>query len=379
MKRAIRVFVTLGVAACGGAAATSDGTVTSPTSPSSTDAGASMAFFFQDVAPLPGGNSVRAGTTLDGRTIDSSGVNLLTWQPLIRGSRGYGDPVFSRLPNGRWVMMAGTPPDDPRGSSMIVIHEGACPRVEESAVTVLPFSRASGCATSGTVLSGKFSEVLTVDGSSYVFANTGGQVRLLRLSDAGRTPAQLGSICLRTTAVPSLADLQVGDAAVLFDPATTPGLLLSDTAVARRADGTFVLFIKGIAPTSGCSGGNLCELCARSIYRTTSRDLITWTPLVKVVDQASVPEAATFPDGLVRLYWQSFQETCAARSLQIAARAPIRGAVEGADGTLGVPFAITIPKEAFETNVNLHYPTNANPILLPDGAAAAALATCLAR
>jgi hypothetical protein len=46
---------------------------------------------------------------------------------------------------------------------------------------------------------------------------------------------------------------------------------------------------------------------------------------------------------------------------------------------LGSPTAITFPKEAFETNRNLHYPTNANPILLPDANALAALNACLSR
>ena len=376
--RPTAVLLVLAGFACGGSATLPESAAVAPTSVTPV-AGASMAFFFQDVAPLPNGNSVRAGTTTDGRVIDSSGVNLLTWQPLNRGSQGYGDPVFSRLSNGRWLMMAGTPPDDPRGNSVMVLHEAACPKVTESAVTALRPSTAPGCATTAAELSGKFSEAFTVDGSVYVFANTRGQVRLLRLSDATRSPGQLGSICLRTVSARSLADLQVGEATVLFEPTTSPGLLLSDTAMARRADGTYVLFVKGIVPASGCTGGNLCELCARSIYRTTSRDLINWTPLTKMVDQASVPEASVFPDGLVRLYWQSFAETCTAQNLQLAARAPIRGAVEGADGVLGTPFAITVPKEAFETNTGLHYPTNANPILLPDAGALAALNVCLGR
>ena len=33
--------------------------------------------------------------------------------------------------------------------------------------------------------------------------------------------------------------------------------------------------------------------------------------------------------------------------------------------------------EAFETNTSLHYPTNANPIALPDAAAKSALDACM--
>ena len=159
-------FLIAGIA-CGGSATSTDLAASAPSGTTATN-GASMAFFFQDVAPLPNGNAVRAGTTTDGRVIDSTGVNLLTWQPLDRGSQGYGDPVFSRLPNGRWLMMAGTPPDDPRGNSVMVVHEGSCPRVAESAVTVLRPSTAAGCATTAVELSGKFSEAFTVDGLSLI-------------------------------------------------------------------------------------------------------------------------------------------------------------------------------------------------------------------
>ena len=79
---------------------------------------------------------------------------------------------------------------------------------------------------------------------------------------------------------------------MVIDNTVAPGLLLSDTAIARRRDGTWVLFVKGIASSVGCSGGGLCELCARAIYRTTSRDLMTWSALEKMAEPASVPDAA---------------------------------------------------------------------------------------
>ena len=54
--------------------------------------------------------------------------------------------------------------------------------------------------------------------------------------------------------------------------------------------------------------------------------------------------------------------------------------LEGGDATGSLivePRDAGLPREAFETNRNLHYPTNANPILLPDPSAATALNACL--
>ena len=91
----------------------------------------------------------------------------------------------------------------------------------------------------------------------------------------------------------------------------------------------------------------------------------------------SVPEAAASGDGTVWLYWQNFAPTCAAQDLNLAVRAPITGAAETSTGALGTPANISIPAEAFETNTQLHYPTNGNPIHLPDAAAKSALDACL--
>lgn len=38
---------------------------------------------------------------------------------------------------------------------------------------------------------------------------------------------------------------------------------------------------------------------------------------------------------------------------------------------------VTFAGEAFETNTQLHYPTNANPVRLPDTAAKSSLEACL--
>jgi hypothetical protein len=365
--------------ACGGAGSASSVPAPPATTPSvaANAPGSSMAFFYQDVAP--GGNSVKAGSTADGRTIDTTGVALLGWQPVGRLTTSYGDPVFSRLGNGRWTMTAGTGSEDPRGGAQLMYHEAACPRVDEAAVRVIPSSSSSSCLPARGTMIGKTTEMFSLDGAQYLVSTSELGVRLIKMADGSRTAADITAICHRRTAARAVSELAFGEATVVIDPAVAPTLRLSDTALARRLDGTWVLFVKGYPASAACTPGSLCELCARSIYRTTSADLINWSSLEKVVDQASVPEASTFPDGSVALYWQSFQETCAAQDLNLAARAPIRMAFETSSGALGTPTAINFPKEAFETNRNLHYPTNANPILLPDANALAALNACLAR
>ncbi|WP_374665377.1 hypothetical protein [Ramlibacter sp.] len=329
------------------------------------------AFLYQDVTPS--GNSVRIGLTTDGHTITAYQRSVLTWQVRGTGARPYGDPVFSRLANGRWQMTANTPPGDARGSMALLIHEGACPVVDEAAVRALSRSSAAGCEPAGNLAMAKTSQAVEHGGSRYLFHMADGKVMLMRLTDATRGVSDLSSICVRRTAATTLADLAWGESTTVLDGAAT-GLLLSDAAAARRADGTWALFVKGIASNSGCSGGRLCELCSRSIWRTTSSDLIRWSPLEKVVDQASVPDASLAGDGRVWLYWQDFGPTCKAQNLALAARAPIRG---GPELDLASAQPVRIPDEPFEANTQLHYPTNGNPVLLPDAAARSTLEACL--
>jgi hypothetical protein len=92
-----------------------------------------------------------------------------------------------------------------------------------------------------------------------------------------------------------------------------------------------------------------------------------------------VPDAGVDPDGNVRLYWQNFAQACDGQDLQLAARAPITGAVEQANGTLGTPANVAFQGEAFESNTQLHYPTNGNPVLLPSAAAKTAFDACFGR
>ncbi len=366
------------VAGCGGSgspAQTSTPVITIPPTVTVTTAG--NAFFYQDVAPT--GNAVRAGFTTDGRLINSYLTSVLTWQVIVPNGPIYGDPVISRLSSGRWLMTAGTVDSDPRGANALMIQESACPTVSQAAVRVLNRSTAASCEPSGGLSMAKTSQAFAVNGSQYIFGMANAKIMLIRLTDATHSIADLSSICVRRTPATNLAALGWGEATVVIDNTQAPGLLLSDSGIARRRDGTWVLFVKGIASNVGCSGGNLCELCARAIYRTTSQDLMTWTTLEKMVEPASVPDAGTSSDGTVWLYWQDFAPACAAQNLQLAARAPIRAAAETASGALGASMPITIPAETFETNTQLHYPTNGNPVLLPDAAAKIAYDACFGR
>jgi hypothetical protein len=325
-------------------------------------------------------NSVRAGYTTDGRVVQAYGANLMSWQALRAQAMIYGDAVMSRLANGRWVMTAGTGVDDPRGAAGLMYHEAQCPQVVDAAVKVLNPSREATCdATVPTATAAKVSQVFEVDGGRYLFTAAKGRVYIVKLSDATHAATDLQSICFLGTPVARIADLAWGQAAAVIDSSLAGSLFLSDAAVARRRDGTWALFLKGIALPPGCQSGQLCELCARSIYRTTSQTLLTWSALEKVVDQASVPDAGVDPEGNVRLYWQNFAPACAAQNLQLAARAPITTAAEQSNFSLSTPVNTTYPAEAFETNTQLHYPTNGNPVLLPDAAAKTAFDACFGR
>jgi hypothetical protein len=377
MSRQIAALVVVLLAACSGGGGSQGGT--SPPPPPTVAGPPGNAFFYQDVG-LGGINSVRVGFTTDGRVVQTYGVNLMSWQALRGQAMIYGDAVFSRLANGRWVMTAGTGVDDPRGPAGIMYHEASCPQVVDAAVKVWNPARTASCDSSvPTSTAAKVSQVFELDGARLLFTATNGRVYIAKISDATHAAADLQSICFRRTPVARIADLAWGEATAVIDATITGNLFVSDTAIARRRDGTWVLFLKGIALPAGCQSGQLCELCARSIYRTTSTNLMTWTALEKVVEQASVPDAGVDPDGNVRLYWQNFVPACAAQNLQLAARAPITGAAEQANFALGTPANTTYPGEAFETNTQLHFPTNGNPVLLPDAAAKTALDACFGR
>lgn len=350
-----------------------------PTTTNETSSGTPIAFLYQYVGKFvqgAGDNSVRLGMSEDYTTVQSYGIDVLNWTVSKTEKDGYGDPVFSRLSDGSWAMTSWTGPEDSRGPGSLLYYESSCPTVTDSAVVTVVPSSAQGCVKTPTLTGGKTSQIFAADDGNYVFHMISGEVYLAHLSDAENSAMDLESMCVLKTPVTTVSDLDYGESTLLFSKDDT-GLLLSDTAIGRRADGTWVLFVKGIAPDNGCKPNTTCELCTRGVYRTTSTDLMNWSPLEKVVSQASVPEAFTTVDGTVWLYWQDFSDTCAADDLNIASFAPISAAYEQ-EGSyeLSEPITVSFPDEDFETDHSIHYATNANPVTLPDAAAVEALEAC---
>lgn len=345
-----------------------------------------VAFFYQIVGPFingSGNNSVRIGKTSDGAMVDSyqpdDTGNVLDWTQGPNHSYAYGDPVYSRLVDGTWIVTARSSNQDSRGSNYLLYHESSCPLVDDSAVVALGPSTAVGCKLVKAAAMGKTSQVFTDDtGKNYIFHMTDGSIYLTYLSDETRSATSLDSICFLDQPVTELASLNHGESTQVLARGSGDGLLLSDTAIARRSDGTWVLFVKGIEADNGCEMGSLCELCGRSIYRSTSTDLVHWSDLEKVVEQGSIPEAITATDGTVWLYWQDFSNACEAEDLKLANIAPIAGAYEQSNtNMLSDKMTVSFPDEDFEGNDQMHYATNGNPVTLPDAVAQADLEACL--
>lgn len=318
-------------------------------------------FFYQYVGNFKDGtgeNSVRVGKSEDGVKVSSYDVVALDWKLSMSNTLGYGDPVFSYLSNGKWAVTARSS----RGASDLKYGESSCPVIDDNEVVSLGVSTASGCKKVSAINGGKTSQIFDVEGQNYVFHMIMGEIFLANVSDV----KNLNAMCVLESSVKKLADLKNGESTKVISSSNSGGLTLSDTAIAKRTDGTWVLFVKGIPKGSigsSCPGASICELCARSIYRTTSSDLINWSSFEKVVGESSIPEAITMLDGTVRLYWQDFTDVCKAEDMSLALTAPISTSYE-MPGTfkLSEPESVSFPDEEFETNSKIHYATNGNPI-----------------
>ncbi len=340
-----------------------------------------IAFFYQIVGAFQNGigtNATLIGHTADGKKVESYDATALEWDQGPDIVDSYGDPTFSRLPDGTWTLTSWTTNDDPRGSGAMMYWEGECPLVDDSEVIAINPSSAAGCEKSNKLQLGKTSQVFAAYGGTFVFHSTLTGLHLAHLSDATHDVTDLDTMCVLPEAVDTIRDLDWGESTPVPAP---DDLLMSDSAIAQRADGTWVLFIKGIEKDSGCTErGGLCELCARGIYRTTSDDLVNWSEWERVVSQASVPEATQTTDGTVWLYYQDFSDTCDADNLQLANISPISGVHEtGATYKMSTPVRVNFVDEAFQTNKQMHYATNGNPIFLPDLDAQEALEACVAQ
>lgn len=339
-----------------------------------------IAFFYQTVGQFVNGlgtNTVQIGKSTDAVEVHSYDETAVDWMQGMEQLNVYGDPVFSRLSDNSWIMTARSGAEDPRGANVLLYHEASCPMVNDNAVIAIGPSSAEGCKKARALVMGKTSQVFSDAGKNFIFTMIGGEIYLLYLSDAENTVDTLGSVCVVERPVNELTELAPGEATAVSIDGESNKLLLSDTAIAKRRDGTWVLFVKGIEKSNGCQSGTLCELCSRSIYRATSTDLIHWSELEKVVEQGSIPEASITVDGTVMLYWQDFSNACSADNLQLAAIAPISTAYEQT-GTFdfSTPQQVHFADEEFETNDTVHYATNGNPVFLPNAQAQADLEAC---
>ncbi len=328
---------------------------------------AQMAFFYQTVGPYVDGigeNAVLIGSTSDGSIIQSYNQAAMIWEQGVKKTTGYGDPVFSHLTDS-WTLTSWSTKEDPRGASAMLYFESSCPFVDDEQVIALNPSTAEGCMESTRMQIGKTSQVFSAEGGTYVFHSIEAGVYVSHLSDEEHKAMDLESLCILEEPVEMLSDLDYGETTLII---SDDELLLSDTAMGQRSDGTWVLFVKGIKKEHTCERSSLCELCTRGIYRTTSSDLIHWSELEKVVEQASVPEATTI-DGTVWLYWQDFSDACDAEDQAIAVRAPISFSYELPDThELAEKNSITFSDESFETEESGHYATNGNPIAMNEEA-----------
>jgi hypothetical protein len=338
---------------------------------------ATTAFFYQYVGAMANGvgtNEVRAGWSNDAVDVSGAEYAVLDWQQ-GGGAVAYGDPVISLLEDGTWALTSWSGQEHPSGAGRMLYGESLCPTMDDSKVIAIGPSAAEGCKDVKSIDGAKTSEVFSVGGSSYVFHMIGGEMYLAHLSDETHSALDLETMCVLEERVTSIEDIGYGDSALVI---ADDALLLSDSGIAQRKDGTWVLFVKGIAKGVSCMATSLCELCARNIYRATSTDLVTWTPLEEVVTQASVPEAYTDVDGTVRVYWQDFSDTCAAQDLKLGAIAPVSTAYEsGALHDLSAPEHVVFKDENFESNKKIHYATNANPVALRTGAVREVFAACI--
>ncbi len=337
-----------------------------------------VAYFYQTVGQMHGGegeNAVRIGACADGKTVRTDGIDAMTWKQGANIQVGYGDPVFSYLPSGRWAMTARSRGEDPRGASQLLYYEGTCPFVDDSQVVALNTSTAKGCTPIQRTLMSKTSQIFEHQGESYLFQLMDSSLYLTHIGSPGKSTRELDGLCAMSS-VKKLSELDLGDSVKVFSKSQDKDLRVSDSAVGRRTDGTWVLFVKALPKNSTCEQASICELCSRSVYRATSKDLLTWSALEEVVQEASVPEAMTAPDGKVWLYWQDFSAACDADDGSLGTVAPIRAAYEQGSG-LSTPTTVSFPDETFEGNDEVHYATNGNPVALPDAQALAALQACM--
>lgn len=333
-------------------------------------------------------NGVRTGLTTDGINIGPPSQYWMTWSPLgMDGSTNtvYGDPTFALMEDNTWILASrgNLMPSGSGQTHNFLYHAGSCPL--DGVPTELKGDASASCSNPvSQIISGKTSHAFEADGHRFTTFNSEGGIYLTRLTDAPLPMSSLSGLCLERTTVTDKADIPQGKAVKIIDSQSIlfegEKLNLTDTTVTRRQS-EWVMYIKGISQTKAeqCFQANdsLCEVCARSIFRMTSQDLLTWSGFERVVQQVSIPESYTDVSGRVWLYYQDFADACAAQDLALTNRAPISGRWEQDDLSLSDPIRLSFPLEAFSQNTALHYATNGNPIALSSELSKAAYEACV--
>lgn len=322
-----------------------------------------------DDAVLEDLNGIRSGITNDGILIHTPSDYWVAWNPF--GAREddpestlpqMEDPVFSQTSDGRFHLTASAGRTTTEQGN-ITTGSAQCPLIKE----VQTLSADECDETTQPLAIGKRSTIFETNGNRHIiFQGHKQEIKIANLGPADGS-ALPTSICSTQTRVDTIDELKPGQFSSIELANAGTNLVFSDMAIAQRTNNEWVLFAKGIRQEQiqATKTGDLIEECERGIYRLTSNDLLTWTAPEQVLTSVSLPETYTDASGRVWLYWMDFSQACENGSKNFN-RAPIMTAWENNDFTLADPVQVRFADELFESEEQLHYATNANPINLTE-------------
>jgi hypothetical protein len=136
--------------------------------------------------------NIKAGITSDAVTIDSlPDGSVLSFVIPPTTTRVDGDPVFSRLPNGKFALTSwSVPGDPPDAGNYLLYHEASCPQVVHANVKAIGPSHDAGCQNNTTLTSGKSSQIFANGDDTYLFHMLDGEILLAHIGDATRSAAK---------------------------------------------------------------------------------------------------------------------------------------------------------------------------------------------
>ncbi len=125
--------------------------------------------------------------------------------------------------------------------------------------------------------------------------------------------------------------------------------LAADPTIARRKDGSYVMYFKSILPLAELSGPYAGSPYHHVVYRAFSPDGLTWThENIQLIQHASVPAAYTDANGRVWIYYLNFESPWPDE------KETIWVTYEEEDGSLSVPeqvvFVGGIPENTWTNN-----------------------------